>query len=141
MASALASALRTAGFKATRPRLAVLRVLAATPKPLPIREIAKRVGAEADQVTVYRIVEAFAKKGLIRETLLGANRAYEYAPTDDHHHVVCIRCGRVEDFEEPSHERLAARVLKGTRSFAKLIGHSFEFTGICVVCARSVRTA
>jgi Fe2+ or Zn2+ uptake regulation protein len=130
----LAARIRAAGFRATTPRLAVLAFLEHAKLPLPIKKISKGIGKKVDQVTVYRTVEAFAKAGLVRASDLAGERGYEYALGNDHHHIVCVECGKVEDFKEPSHAKLAERVLKNAHSFSKLIGHSFEFTGLCNHC-------
>jgi len=127
--------LRKAGLRATKPRAAVLSHLRKSPYPARILAIAKDVRRSVDQVTVYRTVEALHKAGLVRESNLAGERAFEYASSDDHHHIVCTHCGRIEDFEEPSHEKLAAHVLKKS-SFAKITGHSLEFFGLCRACAR-----
>ncbi len=132
----LSAAIRAAGFRATAPRIAVLAFLEKTKRPASAQAIARGVHS-IDPVTAYRVVDAFAKAGLIRESNLSGERGFEYAPGDDHHHIVCVECGRVEDFKEPSHTRLAARVLKNARSFSTLIGHSFEFTGRCVSCIKN----
>jgi len=134
----LAKEVRTAGFRATTPRLAVLIFLKGAKYPLSIQRIAKAVGKKVDQVTVYRIVEAFAKAGLVSQSDLGEGRVYEYAGNGDHHHMVCTVCKRVWDFTDEGMGKLIQQALKQTRGFAEVKSHSLELFGLCKLCAAKI---
>lgn len=128
---------RRAGFRATAPRLAVLAFLKGAEYPLSIQHIAKAVTKKVDQVTVYRIVEAFAKAGLITQSDLGEGRVYEYA-THTHHHLVCMECRKVADIGCDDFARIAKNALKHARGFAVVKSHSLELFGLCRHCAAQV---
>ncbi len=135
----LAGILRKAGFRATKPRLLVLAHLQKTRYPLCIREIIEGIGRKnADQVTVYRILDSFKKAGVAVQVDFQQGRAY-YELKDakyDHHHIVCTDCDKVEDFTGCEYEKIAGKALKQTHGFAKVTSHSVELFGLCNACAR-----
>jgi Fur family ferric uptake transcriptional regulator len=130
--------LKASGFRATKSRIAVLLLLEKAGKPLSIREIVGRLtGEKIDQVTVYRMVEAFVKKGILREVnLRGDHPRYELQDEHDHHHIVCTSCERVEDFVDSTHENIEKRVLAKSKSFKQITGHSFDLYGLCKACSK-----
>ncbi len=130
----LSAELHRAGFRATLPRLMVLAFLKNTQYPLSILHIAKAVRKNVDQVTVYRVVEAFSKAGLIRQSDLGEGRVYEYA-VHEHHHLICTQCRKVADIGCSDFPRIARNALKQTRGFAEVKSHSLELFGLCRPCA------
>ncbi|KKW09458.1 MAG: Ferric uptake regulation protein [Candidatus Kaiserbacteria bacterium GW2011_GWA2_49_19] len=129
--------IQKAGFRATKPRLALLSLLQVAKYPLNIKEImGKLETATADQVTVYRILDAFKKAGIVNQINFQDNATrYEYKDTEhDHHHIVCVTCKKVEDFIGCDYKKLAGEVLKQTPCFAEITDHSFEFFGKCKTC-------
>ena len=63
--------IRKAGLRVTEPRMGIIRVLLESKEPIAIEHLHKRVGHKnCDLVTVYRIVEAFEKIGLVRRSFL-----------------------------------------------------------------------
>src|SRR3989338_9126782 len=129
--------IRKAGFRATKPRLALLSLLQVAKYPLNIKEImGKLETAAADQVTIYRTLDAFKKAGIVNQIDFQDNATrYEYKDTEhDHHHIVCVTCKKVEDFIGCDYKKLAGEVLKQTPCFAEITDHSFEFFGKCKTC-------
>src|SRR5690606_12441023 len=94
--------LRSAGLRVTRPRLAVLDVLAEGGH-LDVDEIARRVRARLDSVStqaVYDVLGALSRAGLARRIEpAGSPARYEARTGDNHHHVVCRSCGRIADID------------------------------------------
>lgn len=99
---ALEQALRARGLRVTRPRLAVLEVLASGGH-LDVDEIATRVRTRLDSVStqaVYDVLSALARAGLARRIEpAGSPARYEARAGDNHHHVVCRGCGTVADVD------------------------------------------
>lgn len=95
-------ALRKAGLRVTRQRLAVLGVLASGGH-LDVDEITRRVRTTIDSVStqaVYDVLGALARVGLARRLEpAGSPARYEARTGDNHHHVVCRVCGAVADVD------------------------------------------
>ncbi len=98
----VAESLRAAGLRVTRPRLAVLAVLAETPHvdtAMVIDAVRRRHTAVSHQ-TVYDCLGALTEAGLVRRIQpAGSVARYELQTGDNHHHVVCRSCGAVADVD------------------------------------------
>jgi Fur family ferric uptake transcriptional regulator len=94
--------LRTRGLRVTRPRLAVLEVLAEGGH-FEVEQITNRVRGRLDSVStqaVYDVLGALARVGLARRIEpAGSPALYERRTGDNHHHVVCRGCGAVADVD------------------------------------------
>lgn len=92
--------LRDAGLRVTRPRLAVLEVVDAEPH-VTAEQVTDRVRTELGTVSVQAIYDALntlTVRGLLRRfEPAGSSMRFETAGDDNHHHLVCRRCGRVND--------------------------------------------
>ena len=131
--------LRSHGLKATPQRLQVLGLLVNSKKPVSIVELQKK-SANADQsmdsVTLYRSLEALVEKMLVRPVdLRHGHTDYELIRAGKHHHhIVCEKCGAIEDFEWCPEIELKKNILTNTSNFATLNDHSLEFFGVCKKC-------
>lgn len=97
----LREALGEAGHRMTGPRMAVWQVVATSETHLTADEISEKVRQLDPTVnlsSVYRSLALFSELGLVRESNLGANEAthWEIAHPDEHFHLKCRVCGRVE---------------------------------------------
>ncbi|WBB97676.1 MULTISPECIES: Fur family transcriptional regulator [unclassified Solwaraspora] len=133
--------LRSRGLRVTRPRLAVLDVLAQGGH-LGVDEIARQVRSRIESVStqaVYDVLNVFAEAGLARriEPAGGAAR-YERRTGDNHHHVVCRECGVVGDVDCAVG---AAPCLEPTADHGFAIDEAeVTFWGLCPGCqARAAR--
>ena len=135
--------LKEAGYRVTKPRQAVCRVLLETPTPLSIEEIhAKLATRTINRVSIYRTVQLFCDLGVVRRLQFHEGFArYELADTfgSHHHHFVCDRCGRVEDIHTCPLAATEQAIVRHTHS--RITSHSLEFYGLCGVCARAVPVA
>lgn len=95
--------LRSRGLRVTRPRLAVLQVLAETAGHLDVDQIASRVRDRLDSVStqaVYDVLGALSRAGLARRIEpAGSPALFEARAGDNHHHVVCRGCGVIADVD------------------------------------------
>jgi len=129
--------LRGAGLRRTSPRVSVLSYICNARYPFSIKELREKF-PRIDLVTLYRMMGDFGKAGIVTRVELGSGRAmFELNDGKDHHHIVCTSCERIEDFSDTEHERLVGRVLKRSRAFSRLTGHSFELYGLCNSCVKS----
>jgi Fur family ferric uptake transcriptional regulator len=82
--------------------------------------------------TVYRNLKQLAEAGVIREIHAGGESVRFDGNTGPHHHVRCVRCGRVNDLAvelDARREREAARALD-----FEVLGHHVEVQGVCRDC-------
>jgi Fur family transcriptional regulator, ferric uptake regulator len=82
--------------------------------------------------TVYRNLELMAENGLILKIEVGGTQKRFDATTEDHYHIRCSLCGRVDDIDVPVMEELATQAANSSAYL--ILGHHVEFTGICSVC-------
>ena len=97
-----ATRLRAAGLRVTEPRLALLHALEETPHAT-VDELATAVRAERGSVStqaVYDALEAFVRADIVRRIEpAGSPARFESRVGDNHHHVVCRRCGATADVD------------------------------------------
>ena len=132
---ALAKTLKRAGYRLTRPRLAVLQVLHENNEGLNPEEIRQR-GREAYQplglVTVYRTLEILDKLGLVRR-VHSEQRCQRYAiASAARHYLVCRSCHCVLEFPCEGLEPLIASVC--SRTGYTVTDHLLELSGVCPSC-------
>ncbi|HUZ93186.1 MAG TPA: Fur family transcriptional regulator [Candidatus Paceibacterota bacterium] len=133
---AMKSALRRAGYRATLPRLAVLRVFESAKRPPSAQDVIDAVRNGMDSATVYRTLKSLKEKGMIRQVDLRHNHAhYELTGAPEHHHLICSRCGRMEEVRDCGGEEMEKLVLRHSKHFAEIREHALEFYGVCKSCA------
>jgi Fur family ferric uptake transcriptional regulator len=97
-----ATALRDSALRVTKQRLAVIAALADAPHSGADAVLA-RVRSEVGQVStqaVYDVLNVLTERGLVRRIQpAGSSARYELRVGDNHHHVVCRRCGSVRDID------------------------------------------
>jgi Fur family ferric uptake transcriptional regulator len=134
--------LRKSGHKATHSRLAILNAFKKNRNPMSAQEIIAALSSDIDQATVYRTINALKKNGVIKQIDLRHNHAhYELADTLEHHHLICLSCGRIEDVHRCGVETIQHAVLNGSKHFAEIRQHALEFYGICKSCKAKKETA
>ena len=83
--------------------------------------------------TVYRTLRRFKELGLIEEVHFDeAHHHYEVKPLVEHHHLVCLGCGRVIEFHYPL-SRYVKRNVPEARGF-KVVETEIRMTGYCLGC-------
>ncbi len=140
----LLHALKEGGYRITEPRRALLRLLAQSREPLSVQEMCSAVNAGGasvgedviNLVTVYRFANLLVELGLARRVEFGQGYyRYEREEPQDgphHHHLVCQRCGKVEDFRGCDIAPLTSR-LEAESGF-KVERHQLELYGTCPTC-------
>lgn len=125
------------GLRITPARIAVLKILEESLKPLDIASIYKEVSrhhVDADQATIYRIIENFIQKELVVRLQLQEKKFYYERKKRDHHHAICDECGAIEDIGRCSMKRSEKKVEE--KLGFKIKNHSLEFFGICRNCQK-----
>ncbi|MFA9461676.1 ferric iron uptake transcriptional regulator [Thiohalorhabdus methylotrophus] len=131
--------LKQVGLKATRPRLMILQLLEdAEERHLTAEGVYRSLldaGEEVGLATVYRVLTQFEQAGLVKRHHFDGERAFFELDENKHHdHMVCVRCGRVEEFVKDEIERLQQEVAK-EHGF-RLTDHRMELYGLCADCIR-----
>jgi len=126
--------LRRAGLKVTVPRLKILEILAvADARHLSAEDIYKHLleaGQDIGLATVYRVLTQFEAAGLItRHHFEGGTAVFELNRGDHHDHVVCVDCGRVEEFSDAGIE--ARQHEAASRLGFDLADHALILYGHC----------
>jgi Fur family transcriptional regulator, ferric uptake regulator len=138
---AIPTAMASRGFRLTGPRRAVVDALVDHAAPMSVAEIhARLTGRRVNLVSIYRAVKLLCELGLMRvaDASKGTQR-FELAEqfTGHHHHLVCQRCGGVEDLDgclldDKVLDAIRQRVRR-SRNF-RLTGHDLRLLGLCRRC-------
>lgn len=126
--------LRRAGLKVTIPRLKILEILAgAAAHHLSAEDIYKHLleaGQDIGLATVYRVLTQFEAAGLVtRHHFEGGTAVFELNRGEHHDHVVCVDCGKVEEFSDPAIE--ARQSEAAARLGFDLADHALILYGHC----------
>jgi len=128
------SDLRSVGLKVTLPRLKILEMLEKSPtRHLSAEDIYRKLmdgGEDIGLATVYRVLTQFESAGLVtRHHFEGGHAVFELERGQHHDHLVCMNCGRVEEFED---ETIEKRQRDRARELGfKMTEHSLIIYGEC----------
>lgn len=131
------SELKSSGLKATLPRLKILEVFqraAATGvRHLSAEDVYKALIADNLDVglaTVYRVLQQFEQAGLLVRSHFEQGRAvFELNEGSHHDHLVCLTCGRVEEFVDSEIEQRQHKIAEA-HGF-QLQDHALALYGVC----------
>jgi Fur family ferric uptake transcriptional regulator len=126
--------LRKAGLKVTGPRVKILEILeGSAQRHLSAEDIYKQLLDSNEDIglaTVYRVLTQFEAAGLVsRHHFEGGMAVFEINQGVHHDHIVCIDCGKVEEFFDPSIEERQTEM--ADRLGYSLADHSMILYGHC----------
>ena len=129
-----ADELKNSGLKATLPRIRVLEVFqTSTQRHMSAEDVYKHLLAEGSDVglaTVYRVLMQFEQAGILSRNHFESGKAvFELNEGKHHDHLVCLDCGRVEEFFDPEIEKRQKSVAH-TRGF-ELQDHALALYAVC----------
>jgi Fur family ferric uptake transcriptional regulator len=129
-----ADELKHSGLKATLPRIKVLEVFQkAAQRHMSAEDVYKVLLAEDADVglaTVYRVLMQFEQAGILSRTHFETGKAvFELNEGKHHDHLVCMDCGRVEEFYDAEIEK-RQRSIAQTRGF-ELQDHALALYAAC----------
>jgi Fur family ferric uptake transcriptional regulator len=130
-----ATDLKTIGLKATLPRLKILEIFErSTVRHLSAEDVYRQLISEQMDIglaTVYRVLTQFEQAGLLQRQHFESGKAvFELNDSSHHDHLVCVECGRVEEFYDPEIEKRQSRIAR-ERGFA-LREHSLHLYVECI---------
>ena len=105
-----ADELKNSGLKATLPRIKVLEMFQkTTQRHMSAEDVFKMLlaeGADVGLATVYRVLMQFEQAGILSRTHFETGKAvFELNEGKHHDHLVCLDCGRVEEFFDAEIEK------------------------------------
>lgn len=129
--------LRRAGLKVTIPRLRILELLEqGQGRHMSAEEVYHDLHAGGEDIglaTVYRVLTQFEQVGLVkRHHFEGSSAVFELNQGPHHDHIVCIQCGRVDEFMDATIEEQQRQVAQ--RLGYAMTGHSLHIYGVCASC-------
>lgn len=132
--------LNNVALRATPARVAVMKLLEETDMPIDIQMIKgylRKEQIETDPATVFRIMNMFMEKGLVKQVSFNEGKfRYELANKPDHHHLICSSCAKVEDFSDCAIAELENDIYEKKGFSVK--AHALEFYGVCRMCQKKL---
>ncbi|MFT7218525.1 MAG: Fur family ferric uptake transcriptional regulator [Candidatus Azotimanducaceae bacterium] len=131
--------LKDAGLKITLPRIKILQILDSEGgHHVSAEDVYKLLlsnGEEIGLATVYRVLTQFEQADLVtRHNFEGGHSVFELASEDHHDHIVCVRCGLVEEFKDEEIERRQNQVAE--KLGFDLTDHNLNMYGLCPGCRK-----
>jgi Fur family ferric uptake transcriptional regulator len=129
-----AQSLKEIGLKATLPRRRILELFESSKvRHLSAEDVYKALigeGLDVGLATVYRVLTQFEQAGLLARQHFETGKAvFELNQGGHHDHLVCLQCGRVEEFYDAEIEKRQSEVARA-RGF-ELRGHSLAMYADC----------
>jgi len=131
--------LRDAGLKVTLPRVKILQILEGSEDKHFSAEDVYKALIEADEdvglATVYRVLTQFEAAGLVmRHHFEGGHSVFELNSDDHHDHIVCTKCGKVDEFFDEVIEQQQDQIAE--KLGFKITDHSLYIYGVCPSCQK-----
>ena len=139
MLKASQRALKGTGMRVTNQRALIMEIIRQGQGHLDADEIYLRARKKEPRIslsTVYRALQTFKKLGLVEELHFDdAHHHYEVKPSTEHHHLKCLGCGRVIEFQYPL-SRYIKRHVPESRDF-DITETEIRMNGYCSKCRQS----
>jgi Fur family ferric uptake transcriptional regulator len=133
--------LRSAGLKVTLPRVKILEILEKQTgeRHLTAEKVYKILINEGEDIglaTVYRVLTQFEAAGLVtRHHFEGGNSVFELDSGIHHDHIVCMTCGKVDEFTDELIEVQQRQIAQNLGY--ELTDHSLYLYGYCSRCKKN----
>jgi Fur family ferric uptake transcriptional regulator len=129
-----ADELKSSGLKVTLPRIKILEMFQRTQRRhMTAEDVYKALLGESSDIglaTVYRVLMQFEQAGLLKRSNFESGKSvFELNEGQHHDHLVCLSCGRVEEFFDPEIEQ-RQRAIAETRGF-ELQDHALALYARC----------
>lgn len=129
--------LKKAGLKVTTPRLKILNVLSsARARHMTAEDVYKVLldaGEDVGLATIYRVLTQFEAAGLVeRHHFEGGRSVFELNEGEHHDHIVCVKCGLIQEFVDEVIESQQEAVAK--KYGFTITDHSMYLYGVCKKC-------
>jgi Fur family transcriptional regulator, ferric uptake regulator len=131
--------LRKLGLKATAARLKILQIFEnSKDRHFTAEDIYQVLRKEEEDVglaTVYRVLTQFHQAGILKRHHFDMQQSvFELNDGDHHDHLVCLKCGNVEEFVDEVIEQRQKEIAKKAKFH--MTDHSLHIFGICQKCTK-----
>ena len=132
-----AEELKSSGLKATLPRIKILEVFQqSVDRHLTAEDVYKTLlneGSDIALATVYRVLMQFEQAGILARSHFESGKSvFELNEGTHHDHLLCLTCGRVEEFYDAEIERRQQMISKDKGWI--LQDHAMSLYGLCADC-------
>ena len=129
--------LKDAGLKITLPRIKILQILESIEEhhvsAEDLYKLLLKKGEEIGLATVYRVLTQFEQAGLVTRRNFEDNHSVFELSSDTHHdHIVCVKCGRIEEFVDEAIEQRQKEM--AIKLGFELTDHDLNMYGLCPDC-------
>jgi len=129
--------LKKVGLKVTLPRLKILEILGkSSQRHMTAEDVYKALLAAGEEIglaTVYRVLTQFEAAGLVeRHNFEGGQAVFELSEGDHHDHLLCVKCGRVDEFVDDTIERRQHSIAE--KFGYEITDHCLYIYGVCPEC-------
>lgn len=136
--------LKKAGLKATLPRIKILEFLEESKvRHMSAEDVYKAMldsGEEIALATIYRVLTQFEQAGLVkRHHFEGGLSVFELNEGAHHDHILCVQCGRVDEFVDDVIEERQRSIARANGYI--MTDHSLYIFGICKYCQEKNKLA
>ena len=133
--------LRKAGLKVTLPRTKILQILERIPRRhMSAEEVYRELleaGEDVGLATVYRVLTQFEEAKIVtRHHFEGGHSVFELDQGPHHDHILCVKCGRVDEFTDAEIEKRQRRIADETGY--EMTDHSLCIYGVCRDCRKAI---
>ena len=129
-------ALNITGIRITSQRALILEVIRQGWGHLDADEVYRQARKKQPRLslsTVYRTLQTLKKLGLVEEVHFDeAHHHYEIKPSTEHHHLVCLGCGKVVEFECPTSQKMKEDI--ASEKDFQVTSVEVQMTGYCPKC-------
>ena len=134
--------LRNAGLKVTLPRVKILEILErSNARHISAEDMYKALldsGEDIGLATVYRVLTQFEAAGLVtRHHFEGGHSVFELNQGGHHDHILCVKCGRVDEFVDGEIEARQKKI--ASAKGYEMTDHSLYIYGICSACRKTLK--
>ena len=131
------SFLKTKDLKLTEQRKEILKTFMNLSGHISAEDLYQKISKINPKIgysTVYRTLKLLTQSGLAEEKIFTDKISrYESKHKKPHHdHLICQKCGKIEEFENPEVEKAQERI--ASKHNFKIKDHKFEIYGICAKC-------
>jgi len=127
-------------FKRTPQRLAILAYLEGNTSHPSAEDIFRSVSLKFQSMsfaTVYNTIHALTKAGALRELNIDPARKRYDPDTSNHHHLICLNCGKILDIPE----NIRVDLPSSLQEDFTILGNHVEFYGLCLSCRKKRKSS